>query len=112
MTLIEMADEIGGDVGPLNRARLKEALGKTTIEIRCRTRLQKIDTTCITVHGEAGEYEISMDTVVLAVGAKAQNSLLPALAGKIRQLYSIGDCQAPRKILEAVHEAYDLAFRI
>ncbi len=110
--LIEMADEIGGDVGPLNRARLKEALGKTTVEIRCRTRLQKIDKTCITVHGEAGEYEISMDTVVLAVGAKAQNSLYPALAGRIRHLYSIGDCAAPRKMIEAIHEGYDVALRI
>ncbi len=112
VALIEMADEIGGDVGPLNRARLKEALGKMAVEIRCRARLQKIDKTCITVHGEAGEYEIPMDTVVLAVGAKAQNSLLPALAGKIRQLYSIGDCEAPRKMLEAIHEAYEVAFRI
>jgi 2-enoate reductase len=99
-------------VGPLNLARLKEGLEKTNIEIRCRTRLQKIDKTCITVHGEAGEYVISMDTVVLAIGAKPQNSLLPAMVGKIHQLYSVGDCQAPRKILEAIHEAFAVAMNI
>jgi 2,4-dienoyl-CoA reductase-like NADH-dependent reductase (Old Yellow Enzyme family)/thioredoxin reductase len=112
VTLIEMADEIGGDVGPLNRARLKEALEDTTVEIRCRTRLQKIEKTCITVRSESGEYEIPTDTVVLAVGAKPRNSLHPALVGKVGQLYSIGDCEAPRKMLEAIHEAYEVAFRI
>jgi 2,4-dienoyl-CoA reductase-like NADH-dependent reductase (Old Yellow Enzyme family)/thioredoxin reductase len=112
VTLIEMADEIGGDAGPLNRARLKESLGTTTIEIRCKTRLQKIDKTFITVRSEAGEYDISMDTVVLAVGARTQNSLVPAITGKVPKLYSIGDCKAPRKMLEAIHEAYDIASRI
>jgi len=112
VTLIEIADEIGETVGPLNRARLKEALGKTAIEIRCSTRLQKIDKTFIIVHGEAGEYKLSMDTVDMTVRAKAQNSLFPALTNKVRQLYSIGDCETPRKILEDIHEACDAAFRI
>jgi NADH dehydrogenase FAD-containing subunit len=107
-----MADEIGGDVGPLNRARLKEALEDTAIEIRCRARLQKIGNACITVHGESGEYEIPADTVVLAVGAKPRNPLHPALVGKVRQLYSIGDCEAPRKMLEAIHEAYEIGMKI
>ena len=112
VTLIEMADEIGGDVGPLNRARLKEALEDRAIEIRCRTRLQKIGNACITVHGESGEYEIPADTIVLAVGARSRNSLHPALVGKVRQLYSIGDCEAPRKMLEAIHEAYEIGMKI
>ena len=112
VTLIEMTDEIGGDLGPLNRARLKEALGNSAIEIKCMTRLEKIEETFIIVHGEAGEHKLPMDTVVLAVGAKAQDSLLSALADKVNQCYSIGDCVAPRKMLEAIHEAYEVASRI
>jgi NADH dehydrogenase FAD-containing subunit len=107
-----MLEDIGGDVGPLNRALLKEALAKSTIEIKCKTRLQKIDSTFINVQGEAGEYQIPVDTVVLATGAKSQNSLLPGLTGKISQIYSIGDCQSPRKMLEAIREGYDAAFQI
>jgi 2,4-dienoyl-CoA reductase-like NADH-dependent reductase (Old Yellow Enzyme family)/thioredoxin reductase len=112
VTVIEMLEDIGGDIGPLNRALLKEALAKSSIEIKCKTRLGKIDPTFVTVQGEAGEYQIPVDTVVLATGARSQNSLLLGLTGKISQIYSVGDCQSPRKMLEAVQEGYDAAFQI
>jgi 2,4-dienoyl-CoA reductase-like NADH-dependent reductase (Old Yellow Enzyme family)/thioredoxin reductase len=107
--LIEMANDVGGDVGPLNRTRLKEALAKTTIDIRCKTRLQKIDPTYITVDSDSGEYRISTDSVILAVGSKSQDSLIRSLSGIIPQVYSIGDCKMPRKMLDAIHEGYDIA---
>jgi 2,4-dienoyl-CoA reductase-like NADH-dependent reductase (Old Yellow Enzyme family)/thioredoxin reductase len=112
VTVIEMLEDIGGDVGALNRALLKEALAKSAIEIKCTTRLLKIDPTFITVQEEGGEHQIPADTVVLATGAKSQNTLLAGLTGKISQIYSIGDCQSPRKMLEAIHEGYDAAFQI
>lgn len=110
--LIEMALAIGGDVGPLNRTRLEETLPKTAIDIRCKTHLQSIEPTYVCVDSESGEYKISMDTVVLAVGAKPQDSLMSSLTGKIPHVYSIGDCKTPRKMLEAIHEGYETALRI
>lgn len=110
--LIEMLDEIGQDTGPLNRARLKESLKGTDIKVKCKTELVKIAEKRITVRGEAGEYDIPKDTVVLAVGAKAQDSLRRALEGNVPELYASGDCVEPRKMIEAIHEAYDVALKI
>jgi NADPH-dependent 2,4-dienoyl-CoA reductase/sulfur reductase-like enzyme len=112
VVLIEMLDDIGRDAGPLNRARLKEALDGTGIEVKCKTELLRIGEKWVTVRGEAGEYDIPMETVVLALGAKAQDSLLHSLEGKVRELYGIGDCVTPRKMIDAIHEAYDVASKI
>ena len=112
VVLIEMLDDIGRDAGPLNRARLKEALDGTGIEVKCKTELLRIEGKWVTVRGEEGEYDIPMETVVLALGAKAQDSLLHSLEGKVRELYGIGDCVTPRKMIDAIHEAYDVASKI
>jgi hypothetical protein len=45
---------------------------------------------------------IAAETVVLALGAKSQNSLLQELEGKVPEIYSIGDCVSPRKMIEAI----------
>jgi 2-enoate reductase len=112
VTLIEMTDTVGGDVGPLNLARLKQILLMTSIDIQCHTSILQIDPSYVTVQGEAGEFKIAADTVVLAVGATPQNYLMSALSGKIRRLYGIGDCKSPRKMLDAIREGYDIAIGI
>jgi mycofactocin system FadH/OYE family oxidoreductase 2 len=44
------------------------------------------------------------DTVVYALGSQVEDSLYKALKGKVKELYRIGDCLAPRKIDMAVLE--------
>jgi mycofactocin system FadH/OYE family oxidoreductase 2 len=44
------------------------------------------------------------DTVVYALGSRVEDSLYKALKGKVKELYRIGDCVAPRKIDMAVLE--------
>jgi 2,4-dienoyl-CoA reductase-like NADH-dependent reductase (Old Yellow Enzyme family)/thioredoxin reductase len=110
--LVEMLDEVGRDAGPLNRARLKEELSQTDIDVRCKTQLVEIHQEGVRVRGESGEYTIPIGTVVLALGAESCDSLSAALKGKILEVYSIGDAVTPRKLLEAIHEAYEVASKI
>ena len=110
--LIEKLDEIMQDAGPLNRTRLKEELNTTGIEVKCKTELKRIDAQKIVASGEQGVYEIPVETVVLALGAKAQNRLMKELEGKVPDLYAVGDCVEARNMIEAIHEAYDVAAEI
>jgi NADH dehydrogenase FAD-containing subunit len=107
-----MLEEIAQDAGPLNRARLKEELRETEIEVKCKTKLVRIGQRGITVQGETGEYEIPTETVVLALGAKSQNLLFQKLEGKVPEIYSVGDCVSPRKMIDAIHEGYEVASKI
>jgi NADH dehydrogenase FAD-containing subunit len=45
-----------------------------------------------------------VDTVVWAIGCKANDKLYFALKGKVKQLYRVGDCVAPRLIDSAIWE--------
>ena len=42
-----------------------------------------------------------MDTLVLAVGARARTGLAETLRGRVKELHLIGDCNAPRRIVHA-----------
>ncbi len=44
------------------------------------------------------------DTVVYAMGSLAEDSLYKVLKGKVKELYRVGDCAAPRKIDMAILE--------
>ena len=112
VTLIEMLEEVGRDAGPLNRARLREELSQTDIDVRCKTRLVEIGPKSIKVQGESGEYSLAAGTVVLALGATSCDSLSPALKGKTPEVYAVGDGVAPRRLLEAIHEAFAVASKI
>jgi mycofactocin system FadH/OYE family oxidoreductase 2 len=46
------------------------------------------------------------DTVVVAMGNQVEDSLYQALKGRVRELYRIGDCVAPRKVDMAIYEGY------
>lgn len=60
---------------------------------------------------EAAAEEIikgNFDKVVIAAGYLSNNELEDELEGKVKDLSVIGDAASPRKILDAVHEAYHM----
>jgi hypothetical protein len=46
------------------------------------------------------------DTIVLAAGNESYDQLYFALKGKVKELYRIGDCVAPRKTDMAIVEGH------
>ena len=55
---------------------------------------------------EGKKVTIPADTIIIAVGYKANDHLYKALEGKIPEIYCIGNSSEPRRILEAVYEGY------
>jgi 2,4-dienoyl-CoA reductase (NADPH2) len=52
------------------------------------------------------------DTVVIAVGAKPEKTLLEELQGIVPELYAIGDCARVRNAKEAINEGSELGHKI
>jgi hypothetical protein len=46
------------------------------------------------------------DTIVLAAGNESVDQLYFALKGKVKELYRVGDCVAPRKTDMAIVEGH------
>jgi len=52
------------------------------------------------------------DAIVLAMGQKVDDSLYFSLKGKVKELYRIGDCVAPRKVDMAIWEGHRIGREI
>ena len=55
---------------------------------------------------------LEADTVVLAIGAKSENTLAQELTGCVAELYAIGDCAEPRNAREAIHDGAEIGRKI
>jgi hypothetical protein len=46
------------------------------------------------------------------MGAKSVNDLSEKIKGKVAEVYVIGDAREPRKAIDAIHEAAEIARKI
>ena len=58
------------------------------------------------------EEEIEADTLVLSYWRRANNKLYYDIKDKIKEVYRIGDCLAPRRYGDAIYEGYKTAMEI
>lgn len=110
VTIVEALPHIIGDMflanreyllGMLKKHNVKTLTGKTLVEIAGQSAL-------ISGSGDRTE-KLKADMIVLAMGLEPRLELKSALEGKISCLYAIGDCVEPRRIQQAIWEAFRLA---
>jgi mycofactocin system FadH/OYE family oxidoreductase 2 len=101
---------IGGKLGPLQDLFLmRQRLLKKGVTFTPDIAVLEIQGTTIkglNVYSNALIDFEGYDTVVLAAGNRVEDSLYFALKGKVKELYRIGDCVAPRKIDMAILEGH------
>jgi mycofactocin system FadH/OYE family oxidoreductase 2 len=61
------------------------------------------------VFGSGSEAREGIDTLVVSRGSRANDSLYKALKGHAKELYAIGQCLAPRKMLESTLDGLRVA---
>lgn len=113
VTILEMLRELAADMETRGRRLLLQRLAQ--LDVQALTQC-----TVTTVEGGAVWYERAglrhrldgVDTVVVAVGMAPQKELQAELEGLVGEVYAIGDCVRPRRILEAVREGFEIGFSI
>ena len=93
-----------------NREMLLAMLQQSGVKLLTNAALQEISASGIIVQ-PASQDAITMaaDTVIMATGFKAHCEMFDALLGKVDQIFRIGDCLKPGKILDAVWDGYGRA---
>ena len=99
---------IGQDLGPiqdmnLTRQRLLQKGVTFTIDFAVME-IKGLEVNGFNVYTNEWRTITGHDSIVLAMGNRVEDSLYKALKGKVRELYRIGDCVAPRKIDMAILE--------
>jgi len=107
VTIIELLKRMANDMFPMARRRLMDGLRSKRVTLLTSATCEEIKKDSVQVTTAEGKKEtIRADTVIVAVGYKANEHLRKALEGKVPEIYCIGDSSEPRRILEAVNEGY------
>lgn len=77
------------------------------IDVHLKTQAKEITENCVkAVTSDGEEREFPVDTVVYAIGQRAEWERADELRNLAPEFYQIGDCRFPRNIMSATHEAY------
>lgn len=113
VTIVEILTDVATRVISALRGLLLSRLAARGVTILTGVKDEELTDRGLAITTKEGEKQlIEADTVVLAAGAKPNKVLLPALRGKISEIYSIGDCVEPRDIFEAIADGYRVGRRI
>ena len=112
VTILEALSKLGPDIGVTTRPFLLDRLRQAGIAMEANATVVEITGKGVRAQRNGQELSFEVDSVVLATGMKPNNELLEELKGGPWEIYSVGDCVEPRRIVDAVAEAAELAYRI
>jgi NADPH-dependent 2,4-dienoyl-CoA reductase/sulfur reductase-like enzyme len=98
---------VGKDLDVLNLVPVYQRLWDKGVVMTPHMALKAVDGSCLILRNVYTEEEASregIDGVVLAVGRKAEEGIYRSLKGRVKGIYRIGDCLAPRSVLSAISE--------
>jgi 2,4-dienoyl-CoA reductase-like NADH-dependent reductase (Old Yellow Enzyme family)/thioredoxin reductase len=112
--LVEMTGEIAAQGNMLYRIALRQKMDAVPNLIRLlNTRCIEITMDAVSLQREGEDVRhIPVDSVVIAVGVSARREEAEAFYGITPDTFSIGDCNKPGKIMEAVFDGYAIASRL
>ena len=113
VTVTRRSPEMARGVGRSLRAFFLGRLVEKGITLLPEINYNEITSDGLVVTTREGEKKaIKADTIVLAAGAVPDKELYQELKGKVPEVHCIGDCVAPRKILDAITEGFRVGFEI
>jgi 2,4-dienoyl-CoA reductase-like NADH-dependent reductase (Old Yellow Enzyme family)/thioredoxin reductase len=111
--MLEVLPSIASELYPYQAHRVGYKLGAKGVIMMTGIALEEGTEKGLFVRNISGmEYPIEVDTIVIAAGARPDDGLVKQLEGKVPELYSIGDCVKPRRIINAIHEGASVGAKI
>ena len=115
ITLVTSRERFANDVSLINRQGILKRLFESSVELICHvepedvTQLEKGQFALRNVYNGALETLDSMTAVIHASSRVPNDGLREPLLAKGLEVIPIGDCKAPRSLMAATREGYDIA---
>lgn len=106
VSIVEMLPQVAGDLFMANRAMLLEELARHGVRILTGAKVTGLAPGQVRIADEQGDAVLEAEAIVLAIGRRAENGLAQAARETADDVYLIGDSLSPRKIKDAIWEAY------
>ena len=114
VVILEMLDTMAADTGNANRIYFEEKFSEKGVEVLLEARVTRVDEDGVVYVQKGWDRKLmGVDTVVLATGARAEDSLWKAVEGKRGvKAFAVGDCVEARNAMEAIYEGSKIAREI
>jgi 2,4-dienoyl-CoA reductase-like NADH-dependent reductase (Old Yellow Enzyme family)/thioredoxin reductase len=114
VTMIDMLPDVAPDMAIYTKWVLNSKLAELGVKVLLNHRITKMTGKKIVCEVNGKETTFHSDAVVCALGLKPVRSLLENLREILEdaEIIPVGDVNAPRKIMQAIHEGFHAARRI
>ncbi|MFC1981606.1 FAD-dependent oxidoreductase [Chloroflexota bacterium] len=116
VTVVEMLDEIAPNMAAWSRRALLDELARGGVQIITETKIDSITGRGATGVDSAGRKTVfKADSLVMAAGTRPVNRLATELAGKVKEVYCIGEARQTGRaapIRESIFEGFRLAYEL
>ncbi len=109
ITIIEMIDKIGKDIGRSTRWTILQQLRRRGIRTATSTKVTSIEPNKVYAEKDGKETVFVAGMIVLAAGARPNN---PFSDLKDKRIHVIGDAHSVGKAIDAIRQGFDLALKI
>ncbi len=106
VTLVEMLPRIGSDIVATDRWLVLQELKQIGVSMLADTKAVEITSDGLNVEHDGKTVLLEADSIVIAVGMKAPDSLATELDGSIPVVRVVGDAVTPRRVAEAIRSGY------
>jgi len=106
VTLIEMIDKLGTNFGKSTRWSMLQDVKRSAMDTRTEAKVLEITPTGVIIEQAGQRHEVTAETVVLAVGTKAQNPLQKIAAAQHIFCQVVGDAKQPAMVFDAIHQGF------
>ena len=111
--IVEMSGEVAGDLDPISRKDLLSRLESWGVTMHTEAKILSCEEQGVRVMLQGiKEAFIPGENLIMALGYRPLNQLENQLKGTLPGIHAIGDCVKPRKIIDAVSEAYVIATQV
>jgi len=106
VSIIEASRRIGSDVGMIHRWVWMKQLKEAEVRLLTEARVLEVTPKGVKIGRAGGTDFVEADTVVVAGGLEPNSVLADLFTGKAPEVYIIGDCAEPGKLLEATASGF------
>ncbi|MBT3367957.1 MAG: FAD-dependent oxidoreductase [Nitrospina sp.] len=113
VTIVEMADDIGIEVGFIPRPLLLGKLKLLGVKMLDSTKVDEILNDCVIVEQDGTKQKMAgFDNIVLALGYASVNDLYDQIKELVAETYLVGDARTPGNVMVTLRDAVDIASQL
>ncbi len=112
VSIVTERDAVVPGMGYTSRGYLLRRFYRSNIRVCSGVKVKEINEKGLILEKSGITFLLDADTVILSVGSTPKKDLVKSLEGKIKEVYTVGDCAMIGNAMKAIESAYDIAIKI